>query len=173
MKKIILMMLIVASLFANEWQEAKVKYVIDGDTLMLQKGSSKPFKVRIIAVDTFETKMNHRVFKQLETLKMIHPNNPQHKDKYSHTIKKVLSLGFKAKDFISNRYLGKKVKYHAYGKDRYGRELVWIDGLNFALVRNGWAVYFPNNQISKDRKKYLLELSKDANLHKRGIYKRF
>ena len=75
MKKIILIILMVASLFANEWQEAKVKYVIDGDTLMLQKGTSKPFKVRLIALDTFETKMNHRVFKQLETLKMIHPNN--------------------------------------------------------------------------------------------------
>jgi len=173
MKKVILMMLMVASLFANEWQEAKVKYVIDGDTLMLQKGSAKPFKVRLIALDTFETKVNHRTFKQLETLKMIHPNNPQHKDKYSHTVKKVLSLGFKARDYVEARYLGKKVKYYNYGKDRYGRDLVWIDVLNFSLVRQGWAVYYPNNQISKERKKYLLNLSREANLEKRGIYKRF
>ncbi len=166
-------MLIVASLFANEWQEAKVKYVIDGDTLMLQKGSAKPFKVRLIALDTFETKMNHRVFKQLETLKMIHPNNPQHKDKYSHTVTKVLELGHKATEYVKDKYLYTQVRYYSYGKDKYGRELVWIDGLNFGLMRMGLAVYYPNNQISKERKSYLLKLSREANLEKRGIYKRF
>jgi endonuclease YncB( thermonuclease family) len=173
MKKVILMMLIVASLFANELQEAKVKRVIDGDTLMLQKGVSKPFKVHLIALDTFETKVNHRVFKQLETLKMIHPNNPQHKDKYVYTVKKVLSLGYKASDYVKARYLGKKVKFYFYKKDKYGRDLVWIDVLNFSLVRQGLALYYPNSDISKERKKYMLELSRDANLNKRGIYKRF
>jgi len=176
MKKILLMLALVVSLVA--WDEAKVVKPswadMDGDTIWLQKKpNQKPFKVRLIAIDTFETKMNHRVFKQLETLKMIHPNNPNYKDKYSHTVGKVLSLGHKAKDFVSSRYLGKTIKYHSYGKDKYGRELVWIDVLTFSLVRNGWAVYYPNNQISKERKAYLLELSKDANLHKRGIYKRF
>jgi len=171
MKKIILMLALVASAFA--WENAVVTHVSDGDTLWLKKGVEKPFKVRLVALDTFETKMNHRVFKQLETLKMIHPNNPQHKDKYSHTVKKVLSLGFKARDYVESRYLGKSVKFYSYGKDKYDRELVWIDTLNFSLVRQGWAVYYPNNQISKERKKYLNELSKDANLNKRGIYKRF
>ena len=163
-------MALVASLFA--WDEAKVKYVIDGDTLMLQKTDFKPFKVRLIALDTFETKMNHRVFKQLETLKMIHPNNPNHKDKYIHSVKKVLSLGYMARDYVVDNYLGKVVKYYSYGKDKYKRELVWIDGLNFGLMRMGLAVYYPNNNISPDRKRYLNELSKDANLNKRGIYRR-
>jgi len=166
MKKIILIMLIVASLFANDWQEAKVKYVIDGDTLVFQKGSSKPFKVRLIALDTFETKVNHRTFKQLETLKWLHP-------KSSNTVKKVLYFGYKARDYVESKYLHKTVKYHSYGYDRYDRELVWIEVLNFSLVRNGLAIYYPNNQISKERKTYLLEISKDANLNKRGIYARY
>jgi len=167
MKKIILMMLIVASLFANEWQEAKVKYVIDGDTLMLQKGSSKPFKVRLIALDTFENKFNHRVFGQLETLKNVHPMNKHN------TVKKVISFGYKAQKYVSDRYLGKTVKYHVYGRDKYKRLLVWIEVLNFSLVRQGWAVYYPNNQISKERKAYLLKLSRDANVNHRGIYARY
>jgi len=161
----------------TDWKEATVVLPswaeMDGDTLWLQRKGGKPFRVRLIAIDTFETKFNHRVFKQLETLKNVHPNNPQHKDKYEHTVKKVLSLGHKAKDFVSKRYLGKTVKYYSYGKDKYDRELVWIEVLTFSLVRNGWAVYYPNNKISKERKAYLLELSREANLEKRGIYKRF
>lgn len=172
MKKIMLLVLLVSGAFALDWNKATVKFVSDGDTLVLEK-DKQSFKVRLIAIDTFETKFNHRVFKQLETLKNVHPNNPQHKDKYEHTVKKVLSLGHKAKDFVSKRYLGKTVKYYSYGKDKYDRELVWIEVLTFSLVRNGWAVYYPNNKISKERKAYLLELSREANLEKRGIYKRF
>jgi len=175
MKKIVLLMMIVISAFA--WQKAKIILPnwaeMDGDTVWLKKGNSKPFKVRLVAIDTFETKMNHRVFKQLEILKMIHPNNPQHKDKYSHTVKKVLSLGHQARKYVVRNYLNKTVRYYDYGKDRYSRRLVWIEGLNFGLVRNGLALYYPNNLISKERKEYLNKLSKDANLHKRGIYKRF
>ncbi|MBL0702565.1 MAG: thermonuclease family protein [Sulfurospirillum sp.] len=171
MKKILLMIMLVSGLFA--WDTAKVKYVIDGDTLMLQKGNAKPFKVRLIAIDAFETKFNHRVFKQLETLKNIHPNNPNHKKKYTHTVKKVIALGLKASDYVENKYLNKTIKYHSYGKDKYGRELVWIQVLTFSLVRQGWAIYYPNNQIHKDRKAHLLKLSRDANINHRGIYKRF
>jgi len=167
MKKVILMMLVVASLFANDWQEAKVKYVIDGDTLMLQKGSSKPFKVRLIALDTFENKFNHRVFGQLETLKSVHPMNKKN------TIEKVIALGWEAQRYVKDRYLGKMIKYHYYGLDKYKRQLVWIDVLNFSLIRQGLAVYYPSNQISRERKAYLLELSRDANVNHRGIYKSY
>jgi endonuclease YncB( thermonuclease family) len=174
MKKLILALMLFSGLvYGNDWESAKVKYVIDGDTLMLQQGNKKPFKIRLIALDTFETKFNHRVFIQLEVLKNIHPNNPNYKDKYSHTVKKVIALGFKAKDFVSKRYAGKTVKFHIYGTDKYNRKLVWVQGLNFALIRYGWATYYPNNQISKERKKYMLELSRDANVNHRGIYKRF
>jgi len=167
MKKIVLVMFFVASLFANSWEVAKVKYVIDGDTLMLQKGSEKPFKVRLIGIDTFENKFNHRVFKQLEILKNVHPMGKHN------TVKAVIALGWKAQKYVADRYLGKTVKYHTYGVDQYGRLLVWIEVLNFALVREGLAVYYPNNKISKERKAYLLKLSRDANLHRRGIYARY
>jgi len=157
----------------NDWDKATIKYVIDADTLMLQKGKEKPFKVRLIAIDAFETKFNHRVFGQLKILKNVHQNNPRHKDKYSHTVKKVIALGLQAKNFVSKRYLGKEVKFYSYGKDQYGRELVWVQGLTYSLVRHGFAVYYPNNQIHKLRKEHLLELSRDSNQNHRGIYKRF
>ncbi len=159
-------------LFGDGWQNAKIVRVVDGDTLILKQDNKKRFKVRLIALDTFETKFNHRVFKQMEILKNIHPNGPKHKDKYIYTVKKVLSLGFKAKEFVSKRYKNKIIRFHSYGVDKYGRTLVWIDGLNFALVRMGWATYYPNNQISKQRKAYLLDLSRDANINHRGIFKR-
>jgi len=171
MKKLLLMIMLVSSVFA--WESAKVKYVIDGDTLMLQQGNNKPFKVRLIALDTFETKFNHRVFKQLEVLKNIHPNGPKYKKKYIHTVKKVIALGNKAKDFVFKRYLGKTVNYYTYGTDKYNRKLVWIEVLNYSLIRQGWATYYPNNQIHKDRKAYMLKLSREANMEHRGIYKRF
>ena len=174
MRKILLILVMFSGmLYANNWDTAKVKYVLDGDTLMLQKGNGKPFKVRLIALDTFETKVNHRVFKQLEVLKNIHPNTPKHDDVYKHTVKKVLALGYKAKDYVYKRYLGKTVKYHSYGVDRYDRQLVWIEVLNYSLIRQGWATYYPNNQIHKDRKAYMLKLSREANQEHRGIYKRF
>lgn len=170
MKKIILMFALVASLVA--YDEAVVKYVLDGDTLMLQKGDKEPFKVRLIAIDTFETKINERAALQLQTLKDIHPNNPQHKDRYIHSNDKVIELGNKAKDYVQKRFLGKVVRYSSYGFDKYDRELVWIEVLNFSLVRNGMALYYPNNQIPPQKKAYLLDLSREANLEKRGIYNR-
>lgn len=170
MKKIMLVLALVASLFA--WDEAVVKTVLDGDTLMLQKDDREPFKVRLIAIDTFETKVNERAALQLQTLKDIHPNNPQHRDRYLHSFNKVMELGDKAKDYVQNKYLGKKVKYYSYGLDKYGRELVWIEVLNLSLVRQGLALYYPNNQIDKERKAHILELSREANLEKRGIYNR-
>ena len=174
MKKLLLVLVLIGGmLYANDWDTAKVKYVLDGDTLMLQKGNSKPFKVRLIALDTFETKFNHRVFIQLDVLKNIHPNNPNYKHKYNHTVKKVISLGHKATKYVKDRYLGKTVKYYSYGVDKYDRQLVWIQVLNYSLIRQGWATYYPNNQIHKDRKACMLKLSREANQEHRGIYKRF
>jgi len=165
MKKIILVLALIGSLFA--WDEAVVKTVIDGDTLMLQKGNEEPFKVRLIAIDTFETKVNDRLFMQLETLKMLYTFKHE-----KEAVEKVLELGEKAKKYVSDRYLGKTVKYHFYLKDKYDRDLIWVDVLNFSLVREGLALYYPNNQIDKDRKAYILDLSREANLERRGIYKR-
>ena len=162
MKRILFLMIISFS-FAFAWDIAKVVSVTDGDTLWLKKDNQKAFKVRLIAVDTFETKVNHRAFIQLETIKNINRHNKGN-------IKQVLKYGYKAKEWVEKRFLSKEVKYITFGKDRYGRVLVWIVGLNYGLVRRGLAIYYPNNLLSKKIKSFLLKASRDANLEKRGFY---
>jgi len=162
MKKVFLFLIAVTvSLMA--WDNGKVVTVIDGDTVMLKKESGEVVKCRLAGLDTFETKVNHRAFKQLETLKLIHP-------KSKHTIKEVLRWGWKAHEFTKKRVLHKDVQYHFYKKDRYGRDLIYIKNLNYLLIRYGLAVQYPTNLLHPKRKAFLLEASKEANLEKRGFY---
>jgi len=163
MKKILLILALTLSL--NAWENGKIVTVIDGDTMMLKKQNGKVVKVRLVGLDTFETKMNHRVFKQLETLKNIHPRE-------KHTVSDVLRLGWDAHRFVKKRVLGKKVQYHSYKLDIYDRELVYLKDINFLLIRNGLAVQYPNNLLHPKRKAFLLEASKQAHLERRGIYAR-
>ena len=165
MRKILLLIFVASGLFAGIWSEAKVKYVIDGDTLILQN-NQKRFKARLIGIDCFETKVNHRVFMQLETLKMLHP-------KSKNTVKRVLYYGYKAKEYVVKNYLGKVVRYRSFGVDRYNRVLVWVEVLNYSLIRYGLALYYPNNKLERRVRDYALYLSKDANLNHRGFYERY
>jgi len=167
MKKIILFLTVTMSLMA--WDTAKVVSVSDGDTLWLKKGTAKAFKVRLVGLDTFETKMSdftkHRVFKQLQTLKDIHPFE-------KHSVREVLFWGYKAKEFVTKKILYKQVKYHYYKDDQYGRPLVYIKNINYLLIRYGLAVQYPTNLLHPKRKAFLLEASRSANLERRGIYAR-
>ena len=163
MKKIILGLVMSLSLL-SAWEYGNVVRVIDGDTVIIKDKNSVEFKARLIGVDTFETKINDRAYYQLQTLKMLHY-------KENKTIKDVLKLGNDA-TLYSNKKLFQKVEFYRYGKDKYDRELVYVSGLNYMLVRLGLALYYPNNQMHKVRKDFLLEASKEANLEKRGIYEK-
>lgn len=167
MKKLIfLIFLSISTIYASTtiWREAKVIRVVDGDTLILKEKNKRPFKARLIAIDTFETKVNHRTFMQLDLLKTLHRKNKKN------TVKRVLYYGYKARDYVKRKYLNKTVKYRKFGTDRYGRTLVWIQVLNYALVRRGFAIWYPNNKLEQIVNAYGLELSREANLEKRGIY---
>ena len=161
MKKIILFLAVTASLMA--WEHGKVVTVIDGDTIMLKKSRAHVVKCRLVALDTFETKVNHRTFKQLKFLNTIHPKRP-------HSVKEVLRWGYKAKEFVKERILYKNIEYHSYGLDRYGRELIYIKNINYLLIRYGLAAQYPTNLIHVERKKLLLNASRKANIEKRGFY---
>jgi len=163
MKKIILFLAVTASLMA--WNTGKVVTVIDGDTVLIKKSRANIIKCRLVGLDTFETKVNHRTFKQLEFLRQIHP-------KKIHSVKEVLKWGYKAKDFVKSRTLHKEVLYHSYGLDQYGRELIYIKNINYLLIRYGLAVQYPTNLLHPERKAFLLEASKSANLEKRGFYEK-
>jgi endonuclease YncB( thermonuclease family) len=163
MKKILLFLVLTASLMA--WEHGKVVVVIDGDTVMMKNSKGKVTKCRLVGLDTFETKVNHRTFKQLNTLKDIHPFKP-------HSVKEVLKWGYKAKEFVKSRTLHKEVLYHKYGLDQYGRELIYIKNINHLLIRYGLAVQYPTNLMHVERKKFLLEASREANKEKRGFYEK-
>lgn len=161
MKKTILLLILVISTL-SAWDTAKVTYVEDGDTLWILK-EGKSIKTRLIGLDTFETKMNHRVFLQLSTLKNIHPNK-------NHSVKEVLAIGHKTKKWVKNRVLSKTVQYHSYGLDKYNRQLIYVKDLNYLLIRNGMAIQYPTNKMNKTRKSFLLEASREANKERKGIY---
>lgn len=165
MRLVLILLIWCSFLFSNSLQKAKVVRVVDGDTLYLKKYTNV-FKVRLIAIDTFETKVNHRAFIQLDILKNINRRNRAN-------IKQVLKYGYIAKTWVKKKFLYKEVEFISFGKDKYNRTLVWISGINFGLVRRGLAIYYPNNKIDNILKKALLEASKSANLEKRGIYGEF
>ena len=162
MKKIVLVIVIALS-FLNAWENGYVVRVIDGDTLIVRDNTFNQYKVRLIGVDTFETKINDRAYYQLNTLKTIHY-------KSNKNINDVLNLGHKASKYVTNKFLHKYIEFAKFGRDKYDRELVYISGLNYMLVRLGLALYYPNNHLQEVRKKFLLDASREANLEKRGIY---
>ena len=159
-----LSLLLAATLsLAAAWEQGKVVTVIDGDTVMMRRPYGAVVKCRLIGLDTFETKVNHRAFIQLATLKRLHPRR-------KHSIKEVMHWGYEAKKFAVAHVLGKTVQYHSYGTDQYNRELIYIKDLNYLLIRNGLAVEYPTNLLSPKRRTFLLGASKEANREHRGFF---
>ena len=64
MRMIFLSLLVSLSLWG--WESGRVVTVIDGDTVMLKETNGTVIKARLVGLDTFETKVNHRAFLQLE-----------------------------------------------------------------------------------------------------------
>ena len=165
MKKLfILIFAVTATLMA--WSSAKVTTVTDGDTLWIEKENSfKSVKVRLIGVDTFETKINHRTFKQLELLKELHP-------KKTHDIREVLAIGYKAKAYVKKEVYKKEIQYNSYGFDQYGRELIYIKNLTYHLIRLGYSKVFMGYKMHKERRAFLLEANRLAKEEGVGIYEK-
>jgi len=156
MKKIILFLLTTLMLVA--WDKAVVTRVVDGDTVKMKElNSSKAFTARLIGLDTFETKFNHRVFLQFKVIN-------------STKFKKVIKLGNVAKQYTFKKVFNKEVKYLDYGADQYGRHLVWISGLNYLLVANGHATVFEDERLDKIFTKALKDANREAKKQHRGIY---
>lgn len=163
MKKIMILM-IALNVVLMAWDKAVVTSVTDGDTLWIEKENSiKSVKVRLIGVDTFETKINHRTFKQLALLKELYPKD-------SHDIREVLSIGHKTKEYVIKDVLKKEIEYNSYGFDKYGRELIYIKNLTYHLVRLGYSKVFMGYKMHKSRRDFLLEANRLAKEEGVGIY---
>ena len=111
--------------------EATVDHVIDGDTVVVIFSGQKEH-VRLIGIDTPESRINKRVEKQREL----------------GDAEKVIELGKKAKEFTKSLVKpGDKVylEFDVQQRDRYGRLLAYVylqDGrmLNKEIICNGYAM---------------------------------
>ncbi len=173
---------------AKEWKppydfiKAKVVKVIDGDTIVVKIrkvnfNDRKTFKnlrfsIRLIGVDTPESKPNRRAEIQSKEAK---------KD-----IRTIIYLGKKAKEFTEkNLLVGKKGRKKIYKyvylefdvevQDRYGRLLayVWLPNgemLNKKIICSGYAYPLtvpPNVKYEKE----FLKCFREARKHRRGLWK--
>lgn len=112
-------------------EEATLAHVVDGDTIVVILNSNKE-RVRLIGIDTPESRMNKRVEKQ----------------KNLGDAETVIQLGKEAKEFTKSLVKpGDKVylEFDVQSKDRYGRILAYVylkDGrmLNKEIICNGYAM---------------------------------
>jgi len=132
----------------KDYAHCIVVRVIDGDTFVCKFKGTKEEKIRLIGVDTPETK---------------HPRKP------------VEYFGKEASAFTKRMVEGKRVKlgYDWQRKDRYGRTLAYVyleDGtfLNAEIIKEGYGfayTKYPFKYLDEFR-----ELQKEARLNKRGLW---
>lgn len=127
----------------------KVKRVIDGDTFVIEDGSKRGVKVRLIGVDAPETRRTAR--------------------------KEVGYYAQEAKEYVKSMLVGKNVKlvFDVGKKDRYGRLLAYVylgdKFVNADLVKQGYAVSYtvvPNVQYAE----LFFKLERQARQAKRGLW---
>ncbi len=156
-----------------DFVKAKVIRVIDGDTIVVSIPKTKfndrkvlknlKFKVRLIGVDTPESKVNKRAKLQAEKART--------------DVKKIIKLGLLAKKFTQKLLpRGKTVflEFDVEPQDRYGRLLayVWLeDGImvNAAIICSGYAYVLtvpPNVKYEKLFRKCF----RKAFLEKKGLW---
>nr|MDD3720266.1 thermonuclease family protein [Candidatus Gracilibacteria bacterium] len=129
-------------------EKVKVESVIDGDTIVIRFKDGTKEKLRLIGVDTPETK---------------------------HPIKKVEFFGKEASEFTKNNLLGKEVELELdidNYRDKYGRLLgyIWVENnlFNKLLIEKGYGrayLYFPF-KYSAD----FAKVEKEAKNNKLGVW---
>lgn len=142
----------------------RVVRVYDGDTFKCRLDTGEEVKVRLIGIDTPESRRNRKAYRDAE--------------RSGKSVEEIVRLGRKASQFTKSLippgtvvYLETDVQVH----DRYGRLLAYVylpDGrmLNEVLIREGYAtVYtFPPNVRYAER---FVKLQREAMREKRGLWK--
>ncbi|WP_415718158.1 thermonuclease family protein [Maridesulfovibrio sp.] len=125
--------------------EAKVRYIIDGDTFILENNE----RVRIAGIDTPEIGRDGK------------PD--QYYARQSKTMLNKLLLGKRV-----------RIEYAGKGKDRYKRIVGWVylDDLfvNKYMVRNGAAFFYFHKGNDSGRQKLLLQAQRKAYDEKKGFW---
>ncbi|WP_320007901.1 thermonuclease family protein [Maridesulfovibrio sp.] len=125
--------------------EAKVRYIIDGDTFILENNE----RVRIAGIDTPEIGRDGKL--------------DQYYARQSRAMLNKLLLGKRV-----------RIEYAGKGKDRYKRIVGWVylDDLfvNKYMVRNGAAFFYFHKGNDSGRQKLLLQAQRKAYDEKRGFW---
>ena len=142
----------------------RVVRVYDGDTFKCRLDNGEEVKVRLIGIDTPESRRNRKAYRDAE--------------RSGKSVEEIVRLGKKATEFTRSLmppgtvvYLETDVQLH----DKYGRLLAYVylpDGrmLNEVLVAEGYAtVYtFPPNVKYAER---FVELQRKAMRERRGLWR--
>ncbi len=143
-------------------EPVKVIYVVDGDTLKVFFQDKKD-TIRLIGIDTPESKKNKRAKKQ---------SIKEKKD-----LDTIIKMGLQAKKYVQS--LVKKddilyIEFDVEPRDRYKRLLGYVyfaDGtmLNLKLVQDGYAqpYTYPPNVKYKDQ---FIQAAREARENKRGLW---
>lgn len=160
MRKSLLLLLLTISFsfaFVKDTYRCKVDRIVDGDTIYAYCDINKNgiidknerVKIRIVSIDTFESKLNRRARLQSK--------------KYNIPISQVIANGLKAKEILKGLLPHNSIFYcNYYGKGRYGRllcDIVTEKGINVSeyMVCNGYAFPFMVRKEHKRKFKFCKE----------------
>ena len=142
----------------------RVVKVYDGDTFKCRLESGEEVKVRLIGIDTPESRRNRKAYRDAE--------------KSGKSVEEIVRLGKMASEFTKRLippgtvvYLETDVQLH----DRYGRLLAYVylpDGrmLNEVLVEEGYATVYPFPPNVKYAERFV-ELQRKAMMERRGLWR--
>ncbi len=140
-----------------------VVHVVDGDTFSCKLSSGEKVKVRLIGVDTPESRDNPKARRDAE--------------RTGQSVEEIIRMGKMSAEFTRRLLSAGKTVYLEFDvqkTDRYGRLLayVWLeDGsmLNEVLVREGYATIYtiPPNVKYQER---LLEAQRYARENRKGLW---
>jgi micrococcal nuclease len=143
---------------------ATVKRVVDGDTFVCNLDNGVEERVRLIGVDTPESKRNQKAERDSR--------------KTGESLDTIVALGKKSAEYTKSLLpAGTQVKLEtdAQEKDKYGRILAYVylpDGrmLNAILVQEGYAqvMTIPPNVRYQDK---FLSLQREARENQKGLWK--
>jgi micrococcal nuclease len=142
------------------YNDIKVKRVIDGDTLLLESGD----RVRLIGIDTPEIHESKKLYRDAERSK--------------EDIKTIQEMGRRAMEFTKNLVEGKRVRLEldVEKHDQYNRILAYVylvdSGIfvNAKIVEEGYAsvaTYPPNVKYADE----FVRLNREARENNRGLWK--
>jgi endonuclease YncB( thermonuclease family) len=157
MMRVFFILVLALILHANEAKEGKLKYIIDGDTLVFTNGD----KCRLAYIDAPESKRNKKITRDVANCKNV-------------LIEDIVWSGRFSKKYLKSiMKKGELYQYDIVAVDRYKRKVCDIEDYNKRMVEFGFAVpywrYIKSKKLKDEYQKLLLK-AKEGN---RGVWKAY